>query len=385
MEDCEDPLLTKTSRRLYYPKFKFCLSFTTSRKYVGYVGVTTRYTVKATAETLDFSLGTTETRTSELGDVEPIVFHQAFEIPYQVSVDDNQLLIFEIFDGDHMMTTEGYLLNTKILPLLSLSNPKFSIPIYRGADYFGALEVRTTFDIDCQKACIDCDLDAMARIPHSFSNIAALNNPLYYDKIVMGYFPYKAPSLADIREQHPSIANQSSKSFEFGVHATKICPIPKATMKKLDSSIFLKLCDCGEPGFEPDIVAPLTEDGDVSLLSLTAAQKEELRSREEADQRDYKEKVLEWANEMGMKDNLTCIWQSLHISLKPYEILVDKLTLTEHDFPAGKHWLTFQVYVTNWDEFAVSVKPKLVAYFVVASSEFISGAGSTFTRTRNRN
>jgi hypothetical protein len=144
-----DPSLFKTSRRLYYPKFKFNLIFSTYRQFVGYVSVHTRYTVSTqgatptqsasapadgdgeeaeaahtkvlstadslttsitvspdgSEETIDFNLGTTEARTSELGNSEPILFHKPFEIPYQVGVDDTQLVVFEIYDGDVMMTT----------------------------------------------------------------------------------------------------------------------------------------------------------------------------------------------------------------------------------------------------------------------------------------
>jgi hypothetical protein len=101
---------------------------------------------------------------------------------------------------------QGFLLSVKTMPLIQLANPIIKMPIYRGSDLFGSLEVHTTFDVDVQRPAIDyvftADASATKRpnYPRSYySTISGLDNALYYEKIVMGYFPYKAPTVAEVR------------------------------------------------------------------------------------------------------------------------------------------------------------------------------------------
>jgi hypothetical protein len=182
---------------------------------------------------------------------------------------------------------------------------------------------------------------------------------------------------------HATVSKQSTRTIQFGFNAHNICPVDKATMKRLDSNMFVKVVNLGRPAVEIT-VADLEEaedeagvdnlGGGASRSSERGAQ--QLKALEGGSLQQYKKDCMEWACKEGLKENCPVVWESLGIYSWPFKLEVSELTIDDKDFPDSDSYICFQAYMTNWDEFTPLVKPKLVGYLPICVGDFLAMAGN---------
>ena len=84
----------------------------------------------------------------ESADIEPIEFKTKIELTYYTGIDDDQMAIFEIMDGDVLGTSAfGYLFYTVTLPVADLFRGNLKLRLARDKEQLGYLTLRTTMDI----------------------------------------------------------------------------------------------------------------------------------------------------------------------------------------------------------------------------------------------
>lgn len=87
-------------------------------------------------------LGNTETIFTEMN--LPTKFLKTFKIPYVVSFDHTQNVLFTVFCDDRLKTNSGFPLGNGEVRLIEIARKKTAVPIFLGTDRVGVINVHTT-------------------------------------------------------------------------------------------------------------------------------------------------------------------------------------------------------------------------------------------------
>ena len=127
-------------RVLIYPKTTISIILDVPRAKQCYIVVKTKV--------LNDLITVGRTDSLESTDIEPIEFKSKIELTYYTGIDDNQMAIFEIMDGDILGSSAfGYLFYTVTVPVGDLFRGNLKIRLVRDKEHLGYLSLRTTMDI----------------------------------------------------------------------------------------------------------------------------------------------------------------------------------------------------------------------------------------------
>lgn len=211
------------SKVIVYPNFIFSITIECDRSLDCYIVVKTKILHEVVR------IGYTETR-KYLSETS-MCFSTTFEVSYQVGIDDDQLVLFDIFDGDVLSLREGYLFSSLSVPLSSLSKSKVAIPISRGPSILGYLRLNADLDV----SPTNCTLD--------------LTNDYH-----TAFFKVPRLSIEDIKNAFPEMVDISLKyNLRFKTSAVyKILKKFKIDVKKNEYlRTLMRICVC-ESGDSPD-------------------------------------------------------------------------------------------------------------------------------------
>lgn len=219
-----------TERVLLYPKLQFRVGLDVARSMNAFISV------KAVVLGEAYPLGETETIITSLADYADnvIEFVKIFEVAYQIGIDDKQYLIFEVMDGDTLQTHDGYLFASVTVPVSSLLKPTSLLPLMRGNITLGYLALAAAVDIDPQTASIR-EGDKSFR----FTSIPHFQKTTFFENAVMGFFSSKAPTVASIKKEFPTIEEEVGE-FKFALSTKGLCHIPPETIG--DGFLYLRMC-----------------------------------------------------------------------------------------------------------------------------------------------
>ena len=142
---------TLKSKVIIYPKFNFSIKLECDRYLSCYISVKTKI-----IDDIE-SIGFTETRNYEAETV--LSFTASFEVSYMVGIDDDQVLLFDIFDGDVMSLREGYLFSSLSVPVTALSKGEVTVPITRGPTILGYLHLFSELGVSPTNCTLDLTND----------------------------------------------------------------------------------------------------------------------------------------------------------------------------------------------------------------------------------
>ncbi len=121
----------KKDREIPYPVLKLKIGLRVDRPLTCFVNVKTCADKVTTfidhTETLDYAGNGDE------------FFKREVEVMYYVGIDDRQILVFEIHDGDKDHHRSGYLWASVSIPVAVMLSNQDHVPIYRGDDVLGYL------------------------------------------------------------------------------------------------------------------------------------------------------------------------------------------------------------------------------------------------------
>ena len=121
----------KKDREIPYPVLKLKIGLRVDRPLTCFVNVKTCADKVTTfidhTETLDYAGNGDE------------FFKREVEVMYYVGIDDRQILVFEIHDGDKDHHRSGYLWASVSIPVAIMLSNQDHVPIYRGDDVLGYL------------------------------------------------------------------------------------------------------------------------------------------------------------------------------------------------------------------------------------------------------
>lgn len=198
-------------RILLYPKVIFQISIESIHNLECYITVWTKIKDKIapidSTETVkyDESLGIFK-------------FAKTFEIPYLIGIDNDQMVIFEIFDGDTKQIRQGYFwaaVSIKLPYIVRAETVK--LDIMRGEFYLGALHINPSLGSHEEKVSI---------------------KEAGTEKLL--FFKSKKPSLESIRAAMPTM-KQVFAFYNIAFKTGFICPVGKKLLGER-GAIFLKLC-----------------------------------------------------------------------------------------------------------------------------------------------
>lgn len=121
----------KKNREIPYPVLKLKIGLRVDRPLTCFVNVKTCADKVSTfidhTETLDYAGNGDE------------FFKREVEVMYYVGIDERQILVFEIHDGDKYHHRSGYLWASVSIPVAIMLSNQDHVPIYRGDDVLGYL------------------------------------------------------------------------------------------------------------------------------------------------------------------------------------------------------------------------------------------------------
>lgn len=221
-------------RSLVYPKLRIQLSIDTIRKFTGYISVKTRLCGSS------FDVGRTETKSKPFGEGILIKFHEVFEIPLEVCVDDLQEVSFQVYDGDLLQTGEGFLLCTIKTLLAQINEQELRLVMMRGDQFLGNIIISNSLDLDLQVPNLQQVDRARVKKSSEFTTVKSLLTSSFFNKAVMGYFPYEVPTLESLKKRCSSLPYKMV-AYVFSLEAKNICPFDAGFMTNKEATMHVKI------------------------------------------------------------------------------------------------------------------------------------------------
>jgi len=313
-----------SERILLYPKVIFQICIETIHSLDCYITVWTKIRDNIapidTTETIkyDDSLGI-------------FTFSKTIEIPYFIGIDNDQMVIFEIFDGDTKQIRQGYFWASVSIKLPFIVRAEsVKLDIMRGEDFLGSLYIKPSLGSHEQKVSLKAAGEES-----------------------MLFFKPKKPSLDSIRAAIPRL-KQTFAFYSVAFKTSFICQVSEKVIGER-GALFLKICTN-----RSDKADDSEKDG------------KEGEDKEEGEI----EKVERIYEEKPTSRNLVTLFTSSLVTTKPYDVSVLEVKFSHEDLtddqdlrvPINENAkLIFQVYLDGHFNL-----PKLVHYATISVTEFIA-------------
>ena len=167
------------SKIIEYPLLQVKLSISSPRKLSSYINVKTNANSKGTFETI----GKTETILS----TETPVFEKVIDINFFVGVYNHQKILFEIYDGDYLSLSNGFLFATVDVFVTDLCRCP-TLKIIRGEDTLGYLSIKTV--IKSFQETLSLVSFLFKNIHKYLTNISLPHTPNYVSSCCYKHHPY---------------------------------------------------------------------------------------------------------------------------------------------------------------------------------------------------
>lgn len=200
---------------MLYPKVQLKLTIECTR------AMQTHVKVKKCVLGKWYSTGMTETIGCDAG--KNAEFVRLIECIYHVGIDDKQRIAFEVFDGDHFSTGEGYLFGVVICPMTDLLSPLSRFPVVIGEEVIAYLIVATQLDVTTMTTD---ELTIKTK-----------------DELRMGFFKSRPPTLDEVRAATPFFTEKLA-TYVISLEAKDLCS-PNSVDPELvgeTARVFLRFC-----------------------------------------------------------------------------------------------------------------------------------------------
>lgn len=186
---------TMKVRQLVYPKMTLSFGLQCDRNLICYLKVSTQ--VK------DELIVAGYTETISYQQLEYTAFSKSLDITYRAGVDDNQMLIIDIMDGDYLRIQQGFQFVTLVARVSELNKDIIRLPICTGGSEVGELIIKVDMGVESESVSIE-----------------------EKDKIKVGFFKTPRPTIDSLRELYPFFREEFTYySFQL---KTKKCVLPRS-------------------------------------------------------------------------------------------------------------------------------------------------------------